>query len=184
MTSLPRVMIDACVLYPTVLREIVLGVAAEGAFVPLWSRRILAEWRHAAARLGPAGAAVAEGEAALLRARWPGAEVTPAPEVEVTLDLPDAADRHVLAAAITGQADVILTLNLRDFPRRGLEGHGLRAVAPDDFLMAVWLGDAGAVEGPVRVVQAETARISGRDQPLRALLKRARLPRLGKALDR
>lgn len=182
--SQPRVTIDACVLYPTVLREIVLGVAAAGAFVPLWSPRILAEWQHAAARLGPAGAAVAAGEVALLRARWQGAEVVPAPGLEDRLDLPDAADRHVLAAAITGQADVILTLNLRDFPRRGLEGHGLRAIAPDDFLMEMWLAQARAVEGPVRAVQAETVRISGRDQPLRALLKRARLPRLGKALDR
>lgn len=184
MISPPRVMIDACVLYPTVLREIVLGVAAEGAFVPLWSPRILAEWLHAAARLGPAGAAVAKGEAALLQARWPGAAVTPAPGLEATLDLPDAADCHVLAAAISGRAEAILTLNLRDFPRRGLEGHGLRAVAPDDFLMEIWLRQAGAVEGPVRVVQAETVRISGREQPLRALLKRARLPRLGKALGR
>ena len=47
-----RVLIDTNVLYPTVLREIVLGVAARGVFTPLWSERILEEWRLAAARQG------------------------------------------------------------------------------------------------------------------------------------
>jgi len=179
----PRVMIDACVLYPNVLREIVLGVAATGAFVPLWSPRILAEWGHAAARLGAADALVAQGEVTMLRTHWPGAEVTPAPGLERTLDLPDADDCHVLAAAITGQAGLILTQNLRDFPARALGPHGLRARSPDDFLMDLWLADAVFVEGPVAHVQADTARISGRAQPLRALLRRVRMPRLGKALD-
>jgi hypothetical protein len=177
-----RVLIDACVLYPNVLREIVLGVAATGVFVPLWSPRILDEWRHAAARLGPEGAVFAAGEVALLRARWPDAEVTPAPGLEATLDLPDLADRHVLAAAITGGAGLILTQNLRDFPARALSVHGLRARAPDDFLMDLWLADPAGVEAPVARVRAETERLSGRAQPPRALLRRVRLPRLGKAL--
>ncbi|MDA8586574.1 PIN domain-containing protein, partial [Rhodobacteraceae bacterium] len=45
-----KVVVDACVLFPTVLRELVLGVAETGAFQPLWSARILEEWRRAAAR--------------------------------------------------------------------------------------------------------------------------------------
>lgn len=178
-----RIMLDACVLYPTVLRELLLGVASAGGFVPLWSPRILAEWQHAAARLGPGGAAVAAGEIALMRAHWPGAEVTPAPGLEDRLDLPDAADKHVLAAAITGQAAAIVTLNLRDFPARALHADGLRAIGPDDFLMDLWLQNAAMVEGPVADTVARTERVSGRNQPLRALLKRARLPRLGKALS-
>ncbi len=180
--SAPRALIDACVLYPNVLREIVLGVAATGALVPLWSPRIIAEWQHAAARLGEGAATVAEGEAALLRAHWPEAEVPPDPTLEGRLDLPDPADRHVLAAAITARAEVIITLNLRDFPARALAAHGLRARSPDDVLMDAWLADPEAVALAVARVQAETERISGRGQSLRALLKRARLPRLGKAL--
>ena len=178
----PRVLLDACVLYPSVLREIVTGVAAQGALVPVWSPRILAEWQHAVARLGPVEALHAQGEAARLRAAFPQAEVMPDPVTEAALDLPDAADAHVLAAAIAGSASVLCTLNLRDFPARALAHHGCRALSPDDLLMDLWLADRTSVEAAVSQVRAETERLSDRPQPLRALLKRASLPRLGKAL--
>lgn len=176
-----RLVLDACVLYPTVLREILTGVASAGGFAPLWSARILAEWQHAAARLGAGGATTAAGEIALLRARWPEAEIAADPTLEARLSLPDPADCHVLAAALLGQADAIVTLNLRDFPRNRLEG--LRALPPDDLLMDLWLADSALVETVVAQVQNRTEQVSGRAQPLRPLLKRAKLPRLGKALD-
>lgn len=62
-----KILIDACVLYPTVMREIVLGVAEAGIFTPRWSARILEEWARAAARLGGGQDVVARGEIALLR---------------------------------------------------------------------------------------------------------------------
>ncbi|HAC47887.1 MAG TPA: PIN domain-containing protein, partial [Sulfitobacter sp.] len=67
METRPRVLIDTCVLYPTVMREMVLGVAARGAFEPIWSARILEEWARAAIKLGPTGEAQARAEIALLR---------------------------------------------------------------------------------------------------------------------
>lgn len=178
-----RAFLDACVLYPSVLREILTGVAARRGFTPLWSDRVLAEWVHAAARLGDAGAIVAKSEAALLRAAFPQAICPADPTVEALLDLPDAGDKHVVASAAAGGAQVIVTLNLRDFPVRALFAHDLRAQHPDDFLMDVWLANPAIVADAVAEVQATTARLSGRPQPLRALLKRASLPRLGKALD-
>ena len=178
-----RVLIDACVLYPTVLREIVLGVAAAGDFTPLWSARILEEWARAAARLGAGEEAVARGEIALLRARWPGAEVTPGPATEARLFLPDPADVHVLAAAIDGGADVLLTLNVRDFPKRALDEEAILLRHPDDFLLEALARAPEAVRLAVERVHAEAERLSGETLPLRALLKRARLPRLGKALS-
>ncbi len=53
------------------------------------------------------------------------------------LILPDPDDRHVLAAAIEAQAQVIVTFNLRDFPASRLEPFGIAAQHPDDFLLQV-----------------------------------------------
>lgn len=53
------------------------------------------------------------------------------------LKLPDPDDRHVLAAAIQAQAQVIVTFNLRDFPVSALQAHGIEAQHPDDFLLRV-----------------------------------------------
>ena len=50
------------------------------------------------------------------------------------LTLPDANDRHILAAAIHGEAQCIVTTNLRDFPADILARFGLVAVHPDVFL--------------------------------------------------
>lgn len=177
-----KAVLDACVLYPSVLREILIGVAERGGLVPLWSARILGEWQRAAMRLGAGGAAIASGEIAALRAQWPDAEVPADPTLEARLWLPDPADAHVLATAISGGAPLIVTLNLRDFPTRALAPENVRAQSPDDFLMARWLDSPAPVEAAVQEARDKTEAASGRDQPLRALLKRAKLPRLGKAL--
>ena len=50
------------------------------------------------------------------------------------LDLPDADDRHVLAAAITGHCDVIITKNLQDFPKAAVKRLGIGVQHPDEFL--------------------------------------------------
>ena len=50
------------------------------------------------------------------------------------LTLPDTDDRHVLAAAITAQAPIIVTFNLSDFPASALAPHGIVALHPDTFL--------------------------------------------------
>lgn len=175
-----RVLIDACVLYPTVLREIVLGVAGQGVFEPLWSGRILEEWARAAAR--NSDETVARAEIALVRSRWPAAEVTVQSETEQRLSLPDPADNHVLAAAIDGAADELMTLNLRDFPTRLVSAEGIVRRDPDGFLVETLATKPDAVRKVVADVHREACRLSGEELPLRGLLKRARLPRLGKAL--
>ena len=176
-----RVLIDACVLYPTVMREIVLGAAAAGAFEPLWSARILEEWRRAALRLGEGQGIVAAGEIALVRARWPGAEVAAPHGAEDALDLPDPNDRHVLAAAVAAGARGLMTLNARDFPTRTLAAHGIERLHPDATLAAMAGPDVAAV---VEATRAEAERLSGASWARRRLLKKAGLPRLAKALDR
>ena len=177
-----KAVLDACVLYPTVLREILTGVAARGLYEPLWSDRILREWVLATAKLGPVAQALAEGEAALLRARFPRGNIRENPAIEARLLLPDANDRHVLAVAVAAGADCIVTFNARDFPRHLLAEEGILRRDPDGLLWELWSHHPEAVAAVVADVHATAQRLAGVDLPLRALLKRAQLPRLAKAL--
>ncbi|OOY11131.1 PIN domain-containing protein [Thioclava marina] len=177
-----KILLDACVLYPTVLREILIGAAKAGLYHPLWSARILEEWARAAARRAPADEAIARGEIALLRASFPKAEIAPQPGIEQRLVLPDDNDIHVLAAAIAGSADAIVTFNAQDFPRGTLAGEGLDRRDPDGFLWQLFSEHPEEMRQVTEVVRAEAERLSGEPQPIRALMKRARLPRFGKAL--
>lgn len=177
-----RVLIDACVLYPTVLRRLVVGLAATGAFTPLWSARILEEWVRAVGRDGALAEAGARGEAVLLRARFPDAEVAPGADIEAGLSLPDPDDTHVLAAAIVGRADEVLTLNTSDFPTRLLATHGLLRRHPDEFLLEAFHADPEGVGALVDEVHG-AVRADGADLTRRGLLKKAQVPRLGKALE-
>ena len=177
-----KVLLDTCVLYPTVMREVLLATAAQGLFTPLWSARILEEWARAARKLGPAGETLARGDIALIRAAWPKAEVPPHPGLEARLWLPDAHDIHVLAAAIAGSAEILLTVNAQDFPQNILAEEGLMRRDPDGFLWQLWSEHPGAVAAAARQVQDTAETLSGQPHPLRKLLKKARLPRLGKAL--
>ncbi len=164
------------------MREMLLGVARAGAFTPLWSARILEEWARAARKLGPTGEPQARAEIALTRAAWLTAEVTWKPSLEARLWLPDAADIHVLAAAIAGSADIIVTMNAKDFPRQILAEEGLSRVDPDGFLHGIWQAQPDLVSPVASKVHAEAERLSGKEWDMRALLKKARLPRLAKAL--
>ncbi|KUP92296.1 RSP_2648 family PIN domain-containing protein [Tritonibacter horizontis] len=179
-----KLLLDTCVLYPTVMREMLLGAAALGHFTPLWSDRILGEWARAALKLGPAGAAQAEAEIALLRAAWPGAVVAPHAGLSARLWLPDPNDIHVLAAAVSGHADAIVTLNAKDFPRNLLSEEGLDRLGPDQLLYEIWLKDRDGMAALADKVLAEANRLSGQGWEMRPLLKKARLPRIAKALAR
>ncbi|NHQ73487.1 PIN domain-containing protein [Roseovarius gahaiensis] len=178
-----KVLLDTCVIYPTVMRQVLLGVAARGVFTPLWSKRIIGEWLRAAEKLGPDGVAQARAEAALLAGRWPDADVEYPPSLEAQLWLPDAADIHVLAAAISGSADVIITLNVKDFPRNILAEEGISRADPDSFLHGLWQAQPDLVQAVAEEVLAEAIRLSGKEWQMRPLLKKARLPRLAKALS-
>lgn len=178
-----KALLDACVLYPTVMREVLLKVAGQGLYTPLWSERILEEWARAARKIGPTGEMQARAEVALTRAAFPKAEVAPQPGLEARLWLPDPADVHVLAAAIAGSADVLITMNAADFPKHTLEEEGLRRMTPDEFLMGIYADHPEAVAAAAETVRAEAERLSGEPWDMRKLMKKARLPRLGKALS-
>ena len=176
----PVVFLDACVLYPWLTRGIVLGAAEAGLFTPRWSPRVLAEWRIAVARDGGTTAqSWVDTVIARMETVFPGACAAPGPEAEATLDLPDPADIHVLAAAIAAGAEVLLTFNLRDFPVRRLSAHGIAPRHPDGFLWELH-GDAPEAVG---VAIRRAAAVIGAEEPgaIRRALKRAGLSRLAKA---
>lgn len=178
-----KIVLDACVLYPPVLRDLLLGVAAAGLFRPLWSERILEEWARATVKLGPLAEAQARGEIARLKAAFPKALVPPAPGVESRLVLPDVNDLHVLAVAVSSGADAILTFNAQDFPRHVLAAEGLQRRDPDGFLWEMFSHDEDAVGAVITTVHDRAEAMAGQPVSLKALLKRAQLPRLAKAVQ-
>ena len=178
-----KAVLDACVLYPTVLREVLIGVAKAGLYTPLWSDRILEEWARATRKIGPSAEAVARGEVASLKAVFPEAIIAAQPGLEARLHLPDDNDIHVLAVAIAGSADAIITFNARDFPRHVLAAEGITRRDPDGFLWEMWSHHPETVSAVIASVQARAVQLSGQSQPLRPFLKRAGLPRLAKALQ-
>lgn len=178
-----RIFLDACVLFPTVTREMLLGIAKAGVFEPQWSPRVLEEWARATLKIGPEAEIFARGEIALLRAAWPRSEVLPTPALEARLWLPDGNDIHVLAAAIAGSADAILTVNAKDFPRNILAEEGLSRIDPDGYLFQAYQSSPDIVADVAKGVLNTARELSGVDWKMRDLLKKARLPRLGKALS-
>ena len=74
------------------------------------------------------------------------------------LKLPDADDRHVLAAAIAADADTIVTFNLKHFPAAALAEHGVEAVHPDEFLASQVTLQPGACSAVVRRLQGRMTR--------------------------
>jgi len=117
MTREPIWVLDACVLYPTVLREILIGCAARDLYEPAWSPRIAEEWVRTAGRKGgPGDAELARGETARLAARFARTRTEHAPDDEAALWLPDPADIHVLATARVAGAQGIVTMNRASRP--------------------------------------------------------------------
>ena len=110
-------LLDANVLYPAGLRDFLLRLADRYLYTPLWSADIHAEWmRNLLVDRPDLSGDMLERTRAVMDGHFPEAVVTGYEAVAAGLDLPDAGDRHVLAAAIHGRADVIVTRNLRHFP--------------------------------------------------------------------
>lgn len=121
--------LDTCVLYPNTLRDTLLRIAENGAYQPLWSEKILDELHGVLARHGwSAGHVVQQ-----IRNAFPEAIVTGWEHLENSMTN-DPKDRHVLAAAVHGHADVIVTANLSDFPARSIAGFDIEVQHPDTFL--------------------------------------------------
>ena len=129
--------LDACVLDPATLRDLLLSLARDGLYHARWSDCIQDEWvRNLQQRRSDLEEAALRRTCALMAQAVPDSVVQGWQRIEPGLTgLPDADDRHVLAAAICGHADAIVTFNLGDFPAEALAPFGVEALHPDDFLL-------------------------------------------------
>ena len=129
--------LDACVLYPATLRDLLLSLARDGLFHARWTERIQDEWvRNLLKRRPELQEAALRRTCELMARAVPDSVVQGWERIETSLvGLPDADDRHVLAAAICGHADAIVTFNLSDFPATALHPYGIELQHPDDFVL-------------------------------------------------
>lgn len=127
-------LLDANVLVPNVLRDTLLRVAEDDLYRPLWSREILAETRRTIMRLHPTiNAERLDATFVAMNNTFADAMVTGHDSLIPDMRN-DSGDRHVLAAAVTGRADVIITNNVKHFPASAVDPLHIEVMRPDRFL--------------------------------------------------
>jgi hypothetical protein len=117
-----------------------------------------------------------------MRLAFPAAMVAPRPGLESRLHLPDENDIHVLASAIAGGADAIITFNAQDFPRHILAAEGLERRDPDGFLWELWSHHPQIIGDILADLRADAEQRAAAPVALKSLLRRVRLNRLAKAV--
>lgn len=160
------VVLDTCVLWPSLQRDFLLSLAIEGLYRPLWSDTILDELQfHEARKLverGDAdpGAAAARAERLIttMKSAFDDALVEGWEPHEGTFGLPDPDDEHVLAAAVVGGVGAIVTNNAKDFPSACVPKH-IQIVKPSQFA-----ADTAAVS-PELALQAVETMVARRRTP-------------------
>ncbi len=141
------VIYDACVLYPAPLRDFLMRLALTGLFRARWTKQIHGEWTRSVIEKRPDLEGALERTVKLMDQAVPDALITGHEPFIEQLHLPDPDDRHVLAAAIVGGAQLIITFNLRDFPETALAPYGIEAVHPDTFAVQQFdLNEARVIE--------------------------------------
>lgn len=131
------VILDACVLYPAPLRDLLLSLASAGLFHARWSERIQDEWvRNLLLQRPDLKLEDLQRTRALMSSAIPDCLVMGWEPIEqIITGLPDPDDRHVVAAALRGHADAIVTFNLKDFPAEVMDAMQVEIQHPDDFLL-------------------------------------------------
>ena len=179
----PVAVYDANVLYPSALRDFLIRVAIEDLVHARWSDRILDEvFRNIAFNRPDLDLD------RLLRTRQRMCAavldclVTGLEELEAEISLPDADDRHVVAAAIRAGASIIVTFNLRDFPEDELGHHGIVAMHPDVFAMELLARNPASVLEVIASQAADLQNPRHSAADVVAALERCGLVRFGAAV--
>lgn len=131
-------LLDSSALYPAPMRDFLMHLAAAELFRARWTHAIHNEWISALLRdRSDLTRARLERTAELMNTAVLECLVEGYERLIDDLTLPDPNDRHVLAAAISCGADVIVTANLRDFPTGLLAEHAIEPQSPDEFVMGL-----------------------------------------------
>jgi predicted nucleic acid-binding protein len=149
MISLSKIIaiLDANALYPAPLRDFLLQLANVELYKPKWTEEIQQEWvRNLLLKRTDLKRANLEKTCEAMDSAFPEANIANYAELINSLSLPDNNDRHVLAAAISVRADLIVTFNLKDFPIDYLKSFRIKAQSPDDFIMGLINRDKPGVE--------------------------------------
>lgn len=125
--------LDACVLFPRLHRDILISLADADLYTARWSAAIEKEWtENLKERYSDANI---EYLLECMRQAIPDALIIEYEEFIPVIELPDPNDRHVLAAAIRGNADAIVTANVKDFPATILSKNDIEIQTPDQFVL-------------------------------------------------
>jgi predicted nucleic acid-binding protein len=152
MTESFIVVYDACVLYPMILRDLLLRLAATELFMAKWTNQIHDEWIRNLLRSRPdLTREKLERVRMLMDQNTLDCIVNNYEDLIPELDLPDPDDRHVLAAAIQAKASMIVTFNLKDFPAASLDQYQIEACHPDDFIQLLAEIDLNKVLAAVKI---------------------------------
>lgn len=142
---------DANTLYPAPLRDLFIRVAQTGIVWARWTESIHDEWVRNVLKDNPQVTAERLARTrTLMNEAVRDCLVTGYEDLIESLTLPDPDDRHVLAAAIRGGAEVIVTFNLKDFPQEVLARFDIEARHPDDFMLSLFDVAPGVVCGAVK----------------------------------
>lgn len=177
------VIYDACVLYPQVLRDVLLQLSMTEMFRARWTDRIQQEWADAIKRSRPQlDPDRIDRTCDIIRTAFPECYITGHEELIDSLHLPDPNDRHVFAAAIHAGAQVIVTTNLRHFPAEDLQPHAITAQHPDEFILHLLDLDPAATTDAIRLVRYRLKNPPYDPAAFLDLLDRAGLPATAQAI--
>lgn len=145
---------DACVLYPFSLRDLLVELATTCLFDARWTNQIHDEWIRNLLQDHPEiTLSQLERTKKLMNQAVLGSLVVDFEHLIPSVDLPDPNDAHVIAAAMTCNAQRIVTFNLKDFPEATLKPLGMSAIHPDDFILELLTLNALVVVDAVSACQ-------------------------------
>ena len=179
----PTAILDANVLYAAPVRDLLIRLAMTGTYEAHWTEAIHAEWQRALLQNRPdLSAEQLARTRALMERALPNALVTRPRRRAEAVPLPDPDDRHVLAAAVEAEADLIVTYNLGDFPAEALAPWELKAIHPDAFVGLLLEEASEAVVTAARSQRAALKRPPLTVQEYLGALARCGLTRTAEAL--